>query len=198
MIQKNSYNTNYIQIYDNVIPAEVCDDIVYLFEQRQEQQECILLEGHRSFTQIGMQLSNDWNFHSKYLENTFRRCVDRYIDDTKIDGLMMPDNHAFELFRIKRYESNGQDEFKEHVDVGDHQSAKRFLAFFLYLNEVSGGETVFPRHDMKVIPKKGRILMFPPMWTHPHIGNKVTGIKSKYTVGSYLHYLDQYDEFDNE
>ena len=30
---------------------------------------------------------------------------------------------------------NDIDEFNDHVDVGNHESAKRFLAFFFYLND---------------------------------------------------------------
>ena len=36
--------------------------------------------------------------------------------------------------------------------------------------------------------KKGDMLMFPPMWTHLHAGEKPID-KPKYMVGSYLHYV---------
>ena len=48
---------------------------------------------------------------------------------------------------MKRYEPNGVDEFHDH-DVGNHESAKRFLVFFLYLNEPQGGETDFPQRGI--------------------------------------------------
>ena len=38
---------------------------------------------------------------------------------------------------------NDKDEFKEHVDVGDYASARRFLVFFLYLNDNFGGQNIF-------------------------------------------------------
>ena len=90
---------------------------------------------------------------------------------------------------------NDEDEFKVHVDVvrsmGD--SAKRFLVFILYLNDVEeGGHTYFPKTNIYVKPRAGRLLVFPPFWTHPHAGLKpVSG--PKYVMMSYLHYGDAED-----
>ena len=54
--------------------------------------------------------------------------------------------YAFEEFRIKMYRNNEYDEFKDHVDVGNYNSARRFLVCFLYLNDVgAGGYTNFPK-----------------------------------------------------
>ena len=65
--------------------------------------------------------------------------------------------------------------------------AKRFLVFFLYLNDNEGGLTSFPEYDTMIQPKAGTLLMFPPLWTHKHIGHKPIK-KPKYIIGSYLHY----------
>ena len=58
---------------------------------------------------------------------------------------------------------------------------------FFYLSDVEeGGETSIPRYNIKCKPKAGRLLMFPPYWTHPHQGEKV--IKgTKYIMMTYLH-----------
>ncbi len=76
----------------------------------------------------------------------------------------------------------------------DHESAKRFLVAFFYLNDVEeGGETGFKYNRnqeplLKVKPETGKLLMFPPFWTHPHIGYPpISG--TKYIIGTYLHYL---------
>ena len=85
---------------------------------------------------------------------------------------MFPSRYGFEEFRLKRYLPNGVDEFRNHVDVTRYATARRFLVFFLYLNDTEGGETVFTNYDLRVKPRAGRILMFPPFWTHPHTGKK--------------------------
>jgi hypothetical protein len=41
---------------------------------------------------------------------------------------------------------------------------------------------------IKVQPKAGRLLMFPPLWTHPHIGMMPIS-NAKYIIGGYLHYI---------
>ena len=87
------------------------------------------------------------------------------------------------------YQNNGKDQFKDHVDVADHATARRFVVIFLYLNDVTvGGETRFPVLDYTVTPKCGRILMFPATWQYRHAGLPPLSSK-KYIVGSYLHYL---------
>ena len=70
----------------------------------------------------------------------------------------------------------------------DYASAKRFLVFFLYLKDNKEGYTSFPEYDLKVKPKAGRLLMFPPLWTYKHIGHKPIEVP-KYIIGSYLHYV---------
>ena len=81
------------------------------------------------------------------------------------------------------------DQFKDHVDVGDYNSARRFLVMFLYLNTVEvGGQTTFPRLGESVSPQTGRVLMFPANWQYRHAGLPPESDK-KYIVGTYLHYL---------
>ena len=83
------------------------------------------------------------------------------MEDCNITDKMFPEQFAYEMYRMKRYEPNGVDEFNDHVDVGNHASAKRFLVFFLYLNEPEGGETDFPQRGVSVSPKAGRIVDVP-------------------------------------
>ena len=47
--------------------------------------------------------------------------------------------------------------------------------------------TAVTNGDIKVQPKAGRMLMFPPNWTYKHKANKPIN-QPKYILGSYLHY----------
>ena len=60
---------------------------------------------------------------------------------------------------------------------------------FWYLNDVDeGGETIFTEPlDIKVKPKAGRVLIFPPMWMYPHAGLAPKS-NAKYIIGSYLNF----------
>ena len=120
--------------------------------------------------------------------------LQKYRDLFNIDGKLWPNQVGYEAFRMKRYMPNNLDDFKFHVDVGDYASARRFLVFFWYLNDVAeGGETTFQQNrksriEMAVKPVAGRMITFPPLWTHPHTGMKpISG--PKYIIGGYLHYI---------
>ena len=84
------------------------------------------------------------------LYTTLRPYVNKYKEDCDIKEKQWPDRFGFEQIRFKRYLPNDKDEFKEHVDVGDYDSARRFLVFFLYLNNNFDGRTSFSEYDMQV------------------------------------------------
>ena len=178
----------YIKIYDNVLAPEHCKTLIDKFELNEDQQVSTDLENHRHFTEININQHQDWKNMVDGLYTTLRPYVDRYKKDCDIKETQWPDKFGFEQIRFKRYLPNDKDEFKEHVDVGDYNSARRFLVFFLYLNNNFDGRTSFSEYDMEVWPKAGRLLMFPPTWTYLHTGHKPK-LESKYIIGSYLHYV---------
>jgi hypothetical protein len=64
-------------------------------------------------------------------------------------------------------------EFYEwHVDGGPGEFSQRQLVAIWYLNDVPGpgGETEFHFQQIKVRPEQGKLLLFPPFWTHVHRG----------------------------
>ncbi len=74
-----------------------------------------------------------------------------------------------ENFQVIRYQS-GQ-EYRPHFDAYDHQTERgqrtmqnggqRLVTALCYLNGVEqGGETAFPKLEIKVAPKPGRLLIF--------------------------------------
>ena len=70
--------------------------------------------------------------------------------------------------------------FNWHIDSGSHQFSDRQLVAIWYLNDVEGpgGETEFINQNVKVSPEKGKLILFPPFWTHEHRGVKLQkGIK---------------------
>jgi hypothetical protein len=59
-----------------------------------------------------------------------------------------------------------------HIDGGSHEFSRRQLVAVWYLNDVEGpgGETEFSFQDVKIRPEAGKLLLFPPFWTHEHRG----------------------------
>jgi len=182
---------DFIRVYDNVIPAGMCEEIIDIYEKNSEYHQRFENLGRPNFTQLNITAvknqSEDLSDCNEALIGISVQYLRRYIKDLNITH-EFPEQYAFEQVRLKKYTVN-EDEFKDHVDVGDHASAKRFLVFFLYLNDVTrGGETEFPFLNYKVKPKAGRMLVFPPLWNFPHCG-KMPLSNDKYIVGSYLHYI---------
>ncbi|MDH4260189.1 MAG: 2OG-Fe(II) oxygenase [Betaproteobacteria bacterium] len=59
-----------------------------------------------------------------------------------------------------------------HVDGGPGEFSARQMVAIWYLNDVPGpgGETEFPLQEVRVRPAAGKLLLFPPFWTHVHRG----------------------------
>jgi hypothetical protein len=59
-----------------------------------------------------------------------------------------------------------------HVDGGPGPFSERQLVAIWYLNDVPGpgGETEFPLQQTVIKPQEGKLLLFPPFWTHVHRG----------------------------
>tara|TARA_B100000929_G_scaffold284971_1_gene267955 strand:+ start:657 stop:1250 length:594 start_codon:yes stop_codon:yes gene_type:complete len=67
-----------------------------------------------------------------------------------------------------------------HIDGGSHQFSDRQLVAIWYLNDVNGpgGETEFINQNVKIKPEIGKLILFPPFWTHEHRGVKLQkGVK---------------------
>ena len=67
-----------------------------------------------------------------------------------------------------------------HIDSGSHAFSTRQLVAIWYLNDVPGpgGATEFQHQQVAIRPEQGKLLLFPPFWTHEHRGAELkTGTK---------------------
>lgn len=179
----------FIQVHENVLTPDQCSLLTTTFESS-ELKEKVSNNGAPNFTQYN--LTSNLSTHNeqiKMLHNDLIRIVYKYRDEYYkfVDMRCFPEKHAFEQFRIKKYLNDGNDRFDTHVDVSTYESARRFLSFFWYLNDVeTGGETIF--QDLTIVPKTGTMVVFPPLWMFPHRGNPpISG--DKYLLSTYLHYV---------
>ena len=75
-----------------------------------------------------------------------------------------------------------------HIDGGSHEFSYRQLVAIFYLNDVKvnqGGSTEFLHQDVKLIPETGKLILFPPFWTHKHRGAEVLSGK-KYIATTWV------------
>jgi len=177
-----------IKIHDNALEPEICDYLISLFEQCSDKQERIENDSKPNFTQFNFTENRNLSTETNEIHNLIIKKVFEYRDlyYEFIDKRVFPEEHAFEQFRIKRYNPGGDDWFDTHVDVTNHESSRRFLSFMWYLNDVeTGGNTIFD--GMMIKPKRGTLVIFPPLWMYPHRGEPpLSG--PKYIMSAYLHY----------
>ena len=178
-----------VRYYDRVVSKEWCNKVIDLFEQSKKD---TFDNDRKSFTELNIEGKEEFKDIKETYIRVLRQNLQHFMKEVNIENHHFPPIIDMENIRIKKYTDNGKDVFKNHVDVLRSQgpSSKRFLVFIMYLSDVEeGGETTIPRYNIKCKPKAGRLLMFPPFWTHPHQGEKV--IKgTKYQIMTYLHYGD--------
>ena len=178
-----------VRYYDRVVSKEWCNKVIDLFEQSKKD---TFDNDRKSFTELNIEGKEEFKDIKETYIRVLRQNLQHFMKEVNIENHHFPPIIDMENIRIKKYTDNGKDVFKNHVDIIRSQgpSSKRFLVFIMYLSDVEeGGETSIPRYNIKCKPKAGRLLMFPPFWTHPHQGEKV--IKgTKYQIMTYLHYGD--------
>ena len=153
------------------LPPSFCDEVIDRFEANPEQQYAgrvgQLRERDTSIKQtMDLVVSNkdDWKDVDEML---FR----------SLGAAMREFREAFPYFKgpfkdmgyqVQRY-LPGQF-YHWHIDGGSHELSQRQLVALWYLNDVPGpgGETQFLYQDISVRPQRGKLVLFPPFWTHEH------------------------------
>ena len=178
-----------IRVYDNALDSRICALLMQKFEELETEQERVEQQKKPDFTQINLTQISNKTSELNYLHQLLIKSTVEYkkIYYSQYGEWKFPIKNGFEEFRIKRYLNDGNDVFERHVDVNDYASARRYLSFLWYLNDVEdGGETVFD--DLTIKPESGKLVIFPPMWMFAHSGERPVS-NTKYIASTYLHYI---------
>ena len=172
----NGSLSDFIKVYDGAVPKTLCDSLISKFDSATKEQK---ENDNHKFVQVNIN-ANLQLFQPEFqkLCTIFTSFAGDYQRRLKITHF--PKQNGYEQFRIKKYVVG--DYFKDHVDVGDYDSARRYLSLFVYLND--GGGTKF--FDKTIESKPGTLVIFPPLWLFPH-SSVITD--TKYFLSTYLHYL---------
>ena len=171
-----------VKAYDNILPDNICEYLIDLFETNKQHQHFINHDNCPCFTQVNInQISTDV---VRSLIPIIKDVYNRYQKDT--NNYYSPPIRQLEEFRIKKYDTSGDQRFDEHVDVTDYDTSLRAVAFLFYLND-NDGNTIFPRHGLNIKPVSGKVVIFPPTWEYPHSGLPPKS-NSKYIMSTYIHY----------
>lgn len=164
---------SFIYEIPGALPAEVCREMIRRFEANAEHQ----YEGR-----IGQMQAKD---------RSIKRSTDMTLSDKPewkdMDGLLFRSlgqallrlRERFPYFKGRfkdmgyaMQRTNPGEYYHWHIDGGSHEFAYRQLVALWYLNDVPGpgGETEFLYQDVKIKPEAGKLILFPPFWTHEHRG----------------------------
>ena len=193
-VQADAMGYSYVSVYEEALPHTFCENMIEKFEANENQVQVKTdYKDLRHFTEINISQHGMLSDHEAMVRAAISSAKS-YANEQQIKtDIQWPQQYGYEEFRMKRYLPNGKDEFRLHTDVGNYGSARRFLAFLWYLNTVEeGGQTCFGHKqdmpDVTIPAVQGRLLIFPPLWTHPHWGCKVVN-GPKYIISGYLHYI---------
>ena len=162
----------FIYEINNALPADVCREMIRRFEANKDQQYA---------GRIGQ---------SQAEESTVKKTTDlrisgradwRDIDAALVQSLAKAFNEVgrmFPFFAANSFKDIGYnmqrylpgEYYHWHVDGGPGQFSQRQLVAIWYLNDVTGpgGETEFPLQETRITPEQGKLVLFPPFWTHVH------------------------------
>lgn len=166
--------THFIEGFPDALPAGSCRAIIERFERdprrspsRTQARANPLV---RSGTMLDISALPEWQDVVGEIEATITRHLPRYAEKfIGFQHLAKPGNHVITPALIERIDP-GQG-YGFHVDAGTWGTHDRVLATLIYLADVTdGGHTEFPYQSVRVQPRRGLLLMFPPFWTHLHRG----------------------------
>ena len=155
----------------NALPAALCDDMIRRFEEHTDDQ----YQGR-----IGQGAAQDSNVkkttdlvvsdkeHWKDVDNNLFRSMGIAIKEFREAYPYFKGPFKDMGYGIQRY--NPGEYYHWHIDGGSHDFSQRQLVALWYLNDVPGpgGETEFLFQNVKIKPEKGKLILFPPFWTHEH------------------------------
>lgn len=179
---------HFIRVYDDALPATWCARLLKGFDalsahQARNGRELRAGLEESAWTELNVTRHGD-PLTAGFFRGRINEALARYNADLNLD-IPVPNSAAFADLVLKRYRPNSAERFQLHFDAINHLS-NRYLVMLWYLNDVErGGATRFPRLDIEVTARAGRLLVFPPYWMYQHEGLPPES-GDKYILSTYL------------
>ncbi|SDW37335.1 2OG-Fe(II) oxygenase family protein [Thiocapsa roseopersicina] len=163
------------------LPPAFCDAVIERFEAQPEYQYAGRVgqlrtedPGVKRTTDLVVSNKPDW----KDVDRMFFGSLAAAIKEFRETYPYFKGPFKDEGYQVQRYRPG--EYYHWHVDGGSHELSQRQLVALWYLNDVPGpgGETEFLYQDVAVSPERGKLVLFPPFWTHEHRAAVLrTGVK---------------------
>ena len=184
---------------ENVLSKEICDDIINRFENDKKNQiSGITLSGLnkdvKDTNDLMLSHHDEWKDIDTLINKVIYTQFELYRnqltfinseDGNEIPIFMFPTQVGDTGYQIQKYKQN-EGKYVWHTDNQVRANGKeRLITFLFYLNDVDkGGETDF--HYKKIIPRTGKLLLFPATWTFTHRGIMPES-SDKYIITGWIH-----------
>lgn len=182
---------SFIYAVDNAISTQDCAAMIEKFEAKTEQQYAGLIgsdqqlaEQVKKSTDLRISGREDW----KQYDDIFRASMHKAINSLSALHPFFSANRFKDMgYNLQRTQEG--EYYHWHLDTGAGQMSERVLVALWYLNDVPGpgGATEFFHQNISVQPQVGRLMLFPPFWTHLH-QNSILEKGVKYISTTWLCY----------
>ena len=171
----------FIYEIEGALPADICNEMIRRFEEKTDQQYLGRIgqlqqqdQSIKKSTDLVVSGKPDWKDVDQYLFRSLGFAMRVLKEKFPYFGGPFKDNG----YAIQR--TNPGEYYHWHIDGGSHEFSQRQMVAVWYLNDVEGpgGKTEFSYQDVQIKPEQGKLLLFPPFWTHEHRGETLEkGIK---------------------
>ena len=172
---------SFIYARANALPPAFCDEVVNRFEvhpEHQHQGRIGQLQSEdgsvKKTTDLVVSNKEEW----KDVDEMFFRSLAAALREFRETFPYFKGPFKDMGYQVQRYQQG--EYYHWHIDGGSHDFSQRQLVALWYLNDVPGpgGETEFLYQGISVTPERGKLVLFPPFWTHEHRAVKIEkGVK---------------------
>ena len=157
----------------DALPADICSEMIARFERHQDEQYPGRIGQDAGFDD-SIKRSTDLVLsgkpHWKDLDRELFRSLSAALAEFKQSWPFFDGPFKDMGYAIQRTDAG--EFYHWHIDGGSHQFADRQLVAIWYLNTLvdQGGTTDFANQQVSIEAETGKLLLFPPFWTHLHRG----------------------------
>jgi Rps23 Pro-64 3,4-dihydroxylase Tpa1-like proline 4-hydroxylase len=161
---------DYIQVFDNILPEEFCDEILNEYKKSDEWK----------YSRISSQEILDLNTRNcsailisdQHLNNSVRKQIDKTLFEYSKECVKkyseLFSNFQIDIdtgYEILKYDTGGF--YVQHTDSFKEQQRSVSCSFTLN-DDYVGGEFAFFDREIMIKPTKGSVIMFPSNFMYPH------------------------------
>tara|TARA_Y100001951_G_C11247713_1_gene244432 strand:- start:348 stop:887 length:540 start_codon:yes stop_codon:yes gene_type:complete len=164
------------------VPSSLCDKLIKYHQQNKEYK----IVGTIGDAEVDLKVkdSTDVLFYNDSTHptiiaffNSLKTCIQDYVTKYLWGGHKI---HTVTGNLIQHYKKGGGYK-KLHYERSNLETARRQLVYMLYCNTLKNGGTEFPLQNTTLQATKGKLIIWPSDFTHPHKG-VISHTEEKYIV----------------